>query len=374
VTTTWYDQDDLQKGLPYRTLTSTMNVSDEFNSLDTTKWTFSHPNVRQTLAGVGLNESALESVSSTADWTTVTNRSAYSLTDGDVMFTQFRVSGANTQAQLGMENSSGDFFGIYAVPNGSSHDLKTRVKVNGTTTDSMLMSASTFKRNTLYEAMIFVDANDGFHLRVWKKGDPTNYVESSSSSPNGAAAWRFTDKVYNGTVFLDSYFEGVPYSETETAYNASTLYNTLSDKIPNLSSLTNFVDLQVNWSPVSSVISRLFDGDYSWSGTKTTYDYNTADQGSAQYGNLTRTTQSYWNGSAWVDYRAKLTQFYPNATSALTTLPAREVSLDCASGCDFTTATGKLAETLYLYDNASAATTSPSVGKLAATRTWVDRQ
>ncbi len=371
-TTTWYHQGDQLYGRPYRTLTSTLDVSDEFSTLDTAKWSFSHASTRQTIGFNLAQEQWLKSTSTVADWSTVTSRASYSLINGDVVYTQFQVSGAFTQTQLGVENASGDFFGVYAVPNVTSHDLKTRVTSGGSSSDTLLMAAGTFKRDTWYMLMAFVDANDGFQLRVWEKYNPANYAESSTSSLNGSTSWRFTNKVYNGTVLLDSYAEGIPYSETETTYTSSVLYDTLSNSIPNLTSLTNYVDLQVNWSTTATATSRLFDRDYSFSGTRTSFDYNTADQGGAQYGNLTRVVESSWNGSGWEDYRAKLTQFYPNAAGALTTLPAREVLLDCASGCDFSTTSGKLSETLYLYDNQNTYNTAPSSGKLTATRAWVD--
>jgi RHS repeat-associated protein len=371
-TTTWYHQGDQLYGRPYRSFTGTVDVADEFGTLDTSKWSFSHASTRQTIGYNLAQELWLKSTSTIADWSTVTSRASYSLTNGDYLYTQFQVSGASTQAKLGVENASSDFFGVYAVPNGTSHDLKTRVTSGGSSSDTLLMPAGTFKRDTWYEMMIFVDANDGFQLRVWEKYNPANYVESSTSSLNGSTSWRFTNKVYNGTVLMDSYAEGIPYAESETTYASSVLFDTLTNSIPNLTSLTNYVDLQVNWSTTATVTSRLFDRDYSWTGTKTSYDYNPADQGGTQYGNLTRTIESSWDGSSWEDYRAKLTQFYPNTTSALTTLPAREVLLDCASGCDFSGTSGKLAETLYLYDNQNTYNTAPSAGKLTAARAWVD--
>jgi RHS repeat-associated protein len=99
--------------------------------------------------------------------------------------------------------------------------------------------------------------------------------------------------------------------------------------------------------------------------------YNISDQGGTQYGNLTRTVQSSWNGTQWVDYRASKSVFVPNTSNHLTKLPARSISLDCASGCDFTNETGKVAESMQLYDNATSATTAPTYGKPTATRTWI---
>ncbi|MRR29976.1 hypothetical protein EG834_06595, partial [bacterium] len=164
----------------------------------------------------------------------------------------------------------------------------------------------------------------------------------------------------------------MPYSETETTYTSSVLYDTLTNSIPNLASLTNFVDLNVAWSTTSSTISRQFDRDYSFSATKTSYEYNTTDQGDVQYGNLTRTWESSWNGSTWEDYRGQKTVYYPNATNYLTHLPARQVTLACSGSCNFATEAGKQTERLLLYDNSSSFTSPPTTGALTGERTWVE--
>jgi RHS repeat-associated protein len=375
VMTTWYHQGDLLKGRPYRTLNSTQDVVDSFDTMDTAKWSFSHrtgTTPRQTIeAGFG-GERWLKSSTSTSNWSTVTNRQSYSLTDGDMMYTQFQIQGNNTQTQLGVETSTGQYFGLYAAPSGSSHNLYMRVKTGANPDDTLLMPAATFKRDTWYMLMIFVDDDDGFQIRVWEKGKPENYPQLSSGSLSKSVAWRFTKKVISGTVLLDTYMEGRPYAETEITYATNILYDTLTNDIPNLagSGLLGFVDLQVNWSTTSSITARLFDGDYAWTGTRTTFEYHEADQG-GQYGNLTRTIQAYWDGSNWENYRATLTKFVPNAGAALTTLPARQVTLDCATGCDFDGENGKVAETIYLYDD-SESVQQPAQGKLTAVRKWVN--
>ena len=122
-TTTWYHQGDQLYGRPYRTLTSTSDFSDEFSSLKTAKWDFSHANTRQMIESNQAGESWLKSTNPNADWTTVTNRISDSLADGDVVYTQFKVTGSTTRARLGVENGSGNLFGVKARPNGSSHDL-----------------------------------------------------------------------------------------------------------------------------------------------------------------------------------------------------------------------------------------------------------
>jgi len=366
-TTTWYYQNDELYGRPYRTLTSTMDFSDEFSSLKTTKWNFSHANTRQMIESNQAGESWLKSSNPNADWITVTNRIADSLSDGDVVYTQFKVTGSATRAKLGVENESGSLFGVKAYPNGSSHDLF--LEENGSST--LLQGIGfTFKRDTWFELMIFLDDDDNFQLRVWEKYNPANFITASASIAGTPTAWHFTDKVYNGTVLMDSYAEGVPYSETETSYTSAVLYDTITNTIPNLTALTNFVDLQVTWSYTSEHISRLFDGDYSFSGTRTTYGYKKADQGGTQYGNLTRSTDSYWDGIQWVDYRATKTVFNPNPNAYLTRHPARSLTLDCTSACDFDTETSKTGEVLYLYDGATLFSTPPTAGKLTATRAW----
>ena len=132
-----------------------------------------------------------------------------------------------------------------------------------------------------------------------------------------------------------------------------------------------FVDLQAYWSRVESQTQRFYDGNASWSGTKTIYEYNTADQGGVQYGNLTRVTEQSWSSGAWVNYRASKTTFFPTATNNLTALPARMVTMACNPTCDFSSETGKISEVLYLYDNHNLYTDSLSEGKLTGQRTWV---
>jgi len=373
--TTWFYQNDILSGSPYRTLTSSQDLYDGFDVLSTTNWNYSHQTTRQDIRNKN-GDGALMNTNPGADWTSVVNRASYTLDDGDVMVAQFYATGDNVQNELGITNSSGDFFGLVEKISGTQKVVQMRTSVGGTTTDSTtLISESAFKLDTWYMVMIFVDADDDFQIRVWEKINPQNYGESSSNTLNGNTTWRFRQKTYNGTVYLDTYLEGVPYSETETSYSTSVLYDTdtTTTTIPNIAStgLMNFYDLQVNRVYVNSSISRLFDKDYSFSGTRTTYDYNTADQGGGQYGNLTRVVESAWDGSQWVDYRATKTVFVPNSSAHLTRLPARTLTLDCASGCDFTNETGKTTESLALYDNASTFSTAPSVGKLTAARTWV---
>jgi len=72
-------------------------------------------------------------------------------------------------------------------------------------------------------------------------------------------------------------------------------------------------DLHIVWVYTVSQESRVCEGNSACPARQLTrYEYKTSEQGSAQYGNLTRTLESVWNGTAWADYRLTRTLFYPN--------------------------------------------------------------
>ena len=159
------------------------------------------------------------------------------------------------------------------------------------------------------------------------------------------------------TLWLDDYFEGVVYNETETGYAAITQYDTTSgNSIPDVASSTlmTYKDLAVVWAYPTETISTTYAsdavlnvGDTKWIGTRTTYQYEAEDQNNSQYGNLTRTITSTWNGTVGWKIRASKTEFWPldDGSLYLVSLPARILQLDCASGCDFSGAAGLLGET-----------------------------
>ena len=273
LTTNWYYQNDLLSGKAYRTLESTKDFYDPFDALSTANWTYSHQNTRQTLPFMNYDDNALLNTNPGADWTSVVNRNGYTLQNGDFMYAQFKAEGANVQNEMGITDSAGNFFGLVVQPGGSGKVIQLRTRIAGVQSDStILIPDSTYKVGAWYMMVIFVDANDNFRIRLWEKRAPQNYGEANNGSLNGGAAWKFIQKTYNGSVYLDTYLEGIPLTETRTFYSASMLYDTdPATPAPNLANtgLLTFVDLSVNQVFLSETVSRIYDGDYSWSGTHT---------------------------------------------------------------------------------------------------------
>ena len=148
-------------------------------------------------------------------------------------------------------------------------------------------------------------------------------------------------------------------------------------------SSTAFVDLALRWVKMADVTEKRQEaGDSLDLQTKTTHEYNPANQGGTQYGNLTRQTiyQTMLAGTpplpSLAPVRTTLTGYYPNPNGSegrqLTGLPAYSETY----ACDDLTCTAQtlLAESWTLYDNATALqkTVPPTAGIPTARRTRVN--
>jgi hypothetical protein len=100
-------------------------------------------------------------------------------------------------------------------------------------------------------------------------------------------------------------------------------------------------------------------------GTRSVNVYDTV----ANFGNLIRATLAYWNGAAWVNFRATETGYNPRdipGGAYLVELPAWQKSL----GCDSSGACNTLLGASYnYYDNATDYNTPPTQGRLTRVRT-----
>ena len=394
VTTTWFYQNDILKGKAYQSLTYKEEFSENFDSgvLNTVDFNYSHEGTNQTIYIA--EEGALKSENPNADWLTHVNRTGYEITNGKVVFGQFKLEdGVDSKTQLVASN--GNYVGLESRASGAGQELLLSSQIGED--DLILLSNSEFKQDTWYGFMFLFNGICGTRVKVWEKANPQVSAEAVSTALDGQTALQFRQSVNHAVLWLDDYHEGYPYSETETRYAVDVLYDTIAgNAVPDISQSTlvsSYDDLQVTWSRVTESISRTFEGDTSWTGNKTVYDYNTGDQGGTQYGNLTRTTQysgefgtisvihsgnltstTAYSGEygTWTAYRGTKTQYFPDAANNLTAQPARQISLDCSSGsCDFSTENGLLSETLYLYDGAVSYFSEPANGILTAQRTWV---
>ena len=129
--------------------------------------------------------------------------------------------------------------------------------------------------------------------------------------------------------------------------------------------------LKIYWPRPTASYNYTFEGDGSWIGTRTISLYETAYQNGSQYGNLTGVVEAKWSGSAWLDYRAVRTWYYPYTQNGkyLVGLPAAVNRYKCEdAACDYADS-DLTASQWNLYDGQSGYWISPSSGRLTGQRT-----
>ena len=122
-----------------------------------------------------------------------------------------------------------------------------------------------------------------------------------------------------------------------------------------------------------------FEGHGSFMGSQVEniYDKNLQGTTPTQYGNLTNTITSQWDGTNWTTYMGTRLRYYPNTTGVyLVGLPAYQNTFSCNGSCLWV-GNYLVAQVIYLYDNPANANyaQSPSIGKLTTKRTmtrWTD--
>jgi RHS repeat-associated protein len=374
-TVNWFHQSDVLKGRAYDTLTihidpASVEDFDDYDPADLPEWTplpaTSVPNPKTSgiyFGGPGYDW-GLESYNTASNWNVSFARTATSITSGEMVVAHLAlgedVAGeTNAQGEVGLSNG-GQFFGI-------TFNSNTATASNG----QVLLSSGNFIKNEWYGIMLFVDANNGSRIRIWQLDNPSNSGETIVAGV-GAGSWTFTNRVNDGALWLDAYFEGIPYSERLTTYETTPQYDTVAGNgVTDLPSLTSFKDLQIAWNKVISVEQRNYNGDARFVGTKQEYTYDTP----ANYGHLLTQQESAGDNGAWTLYRgSKTTYAIPNTTAYLVNLPERQVTLNCTSGtCDFTGLTGKVSESISFYDGNTVypSTSAPTVGVVTRQRTWV---
>ena len=167
------------------------------------------------------------------------------------------------QAEVGLRSASGKFFGVLIQPNNGKPEARLRYDAGaGLQTGAVLIDRDHFQLDRWYVIKLSLDQDDGFKVRLWRLDDPTSSGEGSLGG-FAAETWRFRQRVNQGVLWLDDYFEGVLYRETETRYAAITQYDTDSaNSIPDLAvpdaneTLRNYKDLAVVWSyPTETIVA-----------------------------------------------------------------------------------------------------------------------
>lgn len=349
-TATWFWQADGLKGRPYNSLVFERTFQDNLDGLSG-NWVTASGTHTAVMEAQKDFDNSIKSVNGSANWNVSLSRSTASLTNGRMAVAHIRLTGTNAQGEVGLV-SGGTFVGLTLS--------STAVASNGTT----VLTSGNFKKDEWYGVMFIVDADGPSRVRIWQLDNPNNFGETTLPSMSGA--WTFRTRVNNGSFYTDSYFEGIPYSQTLTTHQGIVQYDaTANNGIPDLtgpkiSSSRNelFKDLAIIWVRMDAVENRNYNGDAAFVGTK--QDFVTY----GSYGNLTQMVESGNDGSGWVNYRKTDYEYNPNvsATKYIVGLPARQTLKDASNNL--------LGETLYFYDNASAYTTPPTKGSLTMQRTW----
>jgi len=364
---TWFGQDDRLKGRPYQTLTLLESFFDDFdhtpgsnpNAINPDWWTTGGSGTYTTgeLYQVDFGDYAEESTNTAADFSVSLTRTG-SISSGHMVVAHLRLSqltGGSTPSARARLVSGSNVFGVEMSQAGGI------VLTNGPT----LIAPADFHLDEWYVLELFLDDAGPSRARVWQENDPSKLGEATLDTPDGLS-WSFVTHTKSGTLWLDAYFEGVPYSASTMTYTATTTYDTIAGgSISDIVGLSNWHDLRVYQVTMTSTEQRLYDQDATWDGTLTTYAYDTDANPYVGYGNQTQQIEYGCPGGVCSEYRRTVTTYNPNASTYVVGLPARQEVEDSGG-------TTVLSDTLLFYDGATSNSTPPTTGNLTTQRTWVD--
>jgi RHS repeat-associated protein len=397
-TINWYYQSDALKGTSYRSL---VVKKDFYDNLDNSvsgdaSWT------SFTGTGGSITSPALlyqvdydPSVKATGgsganDWSGLTRASINGLSEGKVAITTIRLCGSivdnctnpNLEAEVGLMTQSNKLFYLSFQMSGGQPAVSLKYNLGSGLNTGVLTGAGSLSLYKWYVVMLQIDYDDGFQVKLWQLDHPEIYYEGSVNGFPSSETWSFRERVRNGSLYMDAYLEGVPYSVSATTYTVDTQYDTdTTNGIPNLaiSSLLTYKDLSVVWSRPTMTVSKTYAsdaaaniGDAKWIGRKTNYSYDAAPQNNKQYGNLTGVTESSGSSSSsWIAYRQTNNWYWPNDSGPyLVNFPAATNQYYCPgaySYCSNASST-RLSAIQYIYDSNTAYNQQPSSGVLAAKR------
>ena len=371
--TTWYYQNDLYKGSPYKTFTFRQDFWDPFTTLNTADWTTSTSGTHEISSTYSVDyDNHLRMTNTVDNWSVYLTRGAYSLTNGEVAIGHLRLSNGTTRGSFRLIGNSTDFFSIEITESNGEYKAVTRYDTgSGATNGTTLIPLGDFKPEKWYGFMFFVNTDEGSGVRIWQLDDPTNAGEEKIEGLS-SYSWQFITYVIDGTLDLDAYQEGKPYSETNLVYDYEILYDTVPDNgITDLSEsdLLDYIDLKVVSTETTESSTRIYEGDYSWTGTETSYIYD-------DHGNVTKIIEAGKDTTSqddYVDYRKTVNEYAVNISTAyLVSLPARTRQYECLLGnCSNT----ELASSAwYLYDDATSYKATPFPGVLTGTRVLAESQ
>ena len=297
---TFFGQDDVYKGRPLLEMTTQQGYFDNFESGTVLGENFNICSGSQAVLTPLYGDPAARLTGDTVE--RCFTRSTFNLQDNgsspNTVIGQFLLQGALPQARLALESSAGAGFALYARADGA---LLAQTKSGSSWLDqATLLQPGGFTKDAWYVFLLVVDDDEGFLVRIWPRDHPEQAVEYRQQMAAGQS-WRFVLHAQNGQAYLDTYSEGRLYSlhSTELAHQPVAL----------LGNPTGLNGLEVNWVFPQSETSLSFDGDASWAGVRSSYQYGS-------YGNLTRKLEAQRSSeqSFWSDVRQAVSNYNPLAT------------------------------------------------------------
>ena len=323
---TWYYQNDYLKGMPYHSLTAKEFIYNDFENLPINPNTGLYSSLpgwqptsldKDRIYAGNLYSKEFDTAAYVSnpnqDWSTLSTLTRVDSNEigngktviAHIKFSQYKpylVNGnyasigtaANRKGEFGLISNTNQFFGVFI-----SWDTTTGkyiARLCETTTDSCSTSGTVmdadFQPDMYYVLMIVVDSSNGSQVRLWREdnlGADSTVFKSGMSGEN----WKYRQRAYSSTLWLNSYSVSTLHSETENKYNTTLQYGNLVSGHPlSNSTLNAYYDLNVYWNQISATISRQYGTGRLWQGTRTDYAYESSDQNNTQYGNQTRVTVS----------------------------------------------------------------------------------
>ena len=209
---------DAENRLEQVTAPGEATFSDEFNTKDTTAWTYnSYQTVPFSLGG----QNVVKNVGTDSGYNANYYRSSYSQgSQGSVQF-EFQVTGSNSSAHFALETSGswGQAGHNRWCLLADSGKLEVQYRIGTAATQYPKALIDPVTTNAWYVATLVVDDERGAYMHVYKKDDPG--VQGSyhlEGMPEGGS-WRFHHWLYRDVAYLDHYTEH-PADETHFTYNA----------------------------------------------------------------------------------------------------------------------------------------------------------
>lgn len=193
---------------PVSTTPAFTDMRDAFDTKDAAKWTYnSYQTVVDDDPGAGVSNVIRNTGQN--NWAAEFYRTAYSISKGDTVSIDFKVTSATGHLNSGIEHYEGTAYYRFAV----RHDPTTG-KLYGqyndgvTTYEQEILPSVTL--NEWYVLTIKLSDTDGGNseIKVYKKSDP--YVSGTYSARiRSGESWRFNNKIYAGYAYHDNYQETV---------------------------------------------------------------------------------------------------------------------------------------------------------------------